>query len=161
MKFDWIIKDKIAASSMPYDEEDIKELKKLGINAVLCLAEEEELNFKNIEEYRQILKKYEIELMHKPIIDSSAPSLMEINKCLEWIDDQIENGKKVLVHCRAGLGRTGTILSCYLIKKLGLTAEEAIRFIRRIRPGSVESPSQILAVKLYEKHLKLISLNKP
>ncbi|HLI45687.1 MAG TPA: dual specificity protein phosphatase family protein [Geobacterales bacterium] len=161
MNFNWIIKNQLAASSMPHDEEDIKRISKEKVNAILCLAQESELPFKDIKTYELLLAKYGIELKHKPIIDFSAPNLIDLNECLEWIDQQLRNGKKVMVHCRAGLGRTGTVVSCYLVKKLALSAEEAINFVRRIRPGSVETYSQILAVKLYEKYVKSLSQGKP
>ena len=46
------------------------------------------------------------------------------------------------VHCKAGLGRTGVLICCYLIKHHGFSAEEAIGYIRVCRPGSVIGPQQ-------------------
>lgn len=46
------------------------------------------------------------------------------------------------VHCKAGLGRTGVLICCYMIKHYGFTAEEAIGYIRICRPGSVIGPQQ-------------------
>ena len=48
---------------------------------------------------------------------------------------------KVLVHCQGGTGRTGTMAAAYWIKK-GLSANEAIRKIRKSRPGAIEMPEQ-------------------
>ncbi|EEB87757.1 hypothetical protein MPER_14765, partial [Moniliophthora perniciosa FA553] len=44
--------------------------------------------------------------------------------------------------CKAGLGRTGTLIGAYLVWKYGFTANEAIAFMRIVRPGSVVGPQQ-------------------
>lgn len=46
------------------------------------------------------------------------------------------------VHCKAGLGRTGVLICCYMIKHFGFTAQEAMGYIRVCRPGSVIGPQQ-------------------
>ena len=46
------------------------------------------------------------------------------------------------VHCKAGLGRTGVLISCYMMKHFGFTAKEAIGYIRVCRPGSILGPQQ-------------------
>ncbi len=46
------------------------------------------------------------------------------------------------VHCKAGLGRTGVLICCYMIKYYGFTAQEAMGYIRVCRPGSVIGPQQ-------------------
>lgn len=50
---------------------------------------------------------------------------------------------------RRGLGRTGTLLACYLVRREGLDAGEAIVRVRRIRPGSVETREQAQAVEAF------------
>jgi len=57
------------------------------------------------------------------------------------------------VHCGAGLGRTGTVLACYLVSR-GLTAEQAIGEVRLARPGAVEAVSQVAFVYAYEALLR-------
>ena len=54
------------------------------------------------------------------------------------------------VSCRAGIGWTGTVLTCYLVHT-GHTAEETLEHVRNSRPGSVESPAQRDFVYRYDE----------
>ena len=78
---------------------------------------------------------------------------------MEQIEDFIafagrmrNEGKKIVVHCGAGIGRTGTMLACYLVSK-GYTAEESIAEVRWKRPGSIETNEQVEIVYRYERNL--------
>jgi len=53
-----------------------------------------------------------------------------------------ETAGGVAVHCKAGLGRTGTVIGCYIMKHHRFTAEEIIGWMRIVRPGSVIGPQQ-------------------
>jgi hypothetical protein len=54
------------------------------------------------------------------------------------------------VHCKAGLGRTGTLIGCYMIYKYNFTGEEAIAWLRLARSGSVIGPQQLFLTKIGE-----------
>ena len=66
--------------------------------------------------------------------------------------EAVNAGQAVAVHCGAGLGRTGTLVACYLVAG-GLSAEEAIAKVRRLRPGSIETLEQEAAVRTFEESL--------
>lgn len=74
--------------------------------------------------------------------DGTNPTDDIVRKFIDMADEVIENGGVVAVHCKAGLGRTGTLIGAYLIWKYGFTASEAIAFMRIVRPGSVVGPQQ-------------------
>jgi atypical dual specificity phosphatase len=70
-----------------------------------------------------------------------APGLGQAVELCRQIDAFITQGNAVAVHCRAGLGRTGTILACYLIWE-GMEALDALEAARRIQPNWVQSTQQ-------------------
>ena len=97
---------------------------------------------------------------HKKICveDFSAPTLDQVDEFVAFVDSKIAEGKKVLVHCFAGRGRTGTMLAAYLIHQ-GMSSEAAVREIRA-RAGKaygtlrgVIEPAQEELLRWYERRL--------
>mmetsp|Transcript_6704 Transcript_6704/g.7641 ORF Transcript_6704/g.7641 Transcript_6704/m.7641 type:complete len:203 (-) Transcript_6704:37-645(-) len=85
-------------------------------------------------------------------LDGSTPSKEIVLKFI----DLVENTKKAIaVHCKAGLGRTGTLIGCYAMKTYGFTASEFIGWIRLARPGSVLGPQQHFLEEMEEELLPL------
>ncbi|XP_039476681.1 dual specificity protein phosphatase CDC14B isoform X3 [Oreochromis aureus] len=72
-------------------------------------------------------------------VDGSTPNDSIVRKFLN-ICENAEGA--IAVHCKAGLGRTGTLIACYMMKHYRLTAAEAIAWIRICRPGSIIGPQQ-------------------
>jgi atypical dual specificity phosphatase len=79
--------------------------------------------------------------LHVPIPDFEPPTMDDARRFLEFTRAQRAANRAIAVHCRAGYGRTGTLLACYLVDK-GRTAAQAINEVRRLRPGSIESAEQ-------------------
>ena len=116
-------------------------LKRSGVSALVVLTEQSPR--------AESVKKFDLRIVHVPIVDFAAPSLVQIKQTLTAIDDFITHGLAVGVHCEAGLGRTGTILAGYLVS-LGASANDAIAKVRARRPGSIEIPEQEASVRFYE-----------
>lgn len=70
-------------------------------------------------------------------MDGSCPSKAIISKFISIV----ENAKGAVgVHCKAGLGRTGTLIGCYAMKHFDISPKEYIAWARLARPGSVLGP---------------------
>uniref|UniRef100_A0A7S0UE54 protein-tyrosine-phosphatase n=2 Tax=Hemiselmis andersenii TaxID=464988 RepID=A0A7S0UE54_HEMAN len=72
--------------------------------------------------------------------DCTSPPAEVVERFLDICD--ASGGGTVAVHCLAGLGRTGTLIACHMIKHSGFSAAEAIGYLRLMRPGSVIGPQQ-------------------
>lgn len=136
----WIIPGKLLAFSCPADSyepghwnpEDYVDLfKRVGITAVV------RLNEKTYDEGRFL--RFGINHYDLFFLDGSCPNLEIVDNFLSIVDH--EPGA-VAVHCKAGLGRTGTLIGCYAIKNYSFPAEDFIGWCRICRPGSVLGPQQ-------------------
>ena len=103
-----------------------------------------------------IVEENGFEYKHIPVVDMAPPSVEAVLEFLSFSKECLKNGKAVLVHCSAGLGRTGTMLSCYLVGN-GTEPFEAIQRIRQLRPGSVETLEQEMRVLEYANSIGLDS----
>ncbi|MFY9301631.1 MAG: dual specificity protein phosphatase 23 [Candidatus Nitrosotenuis sp.] len=142
--FSWLLKDMLAGSGMPTSYEEISWITKQGVRSIVTMTEEG-----LPDSWIQGL-----EYLHIPTEDLSAPDIEKIDAAVNFIEEKIKKKEPVMVHCAAGIGRTGTILACYLIKYQKMSAKEAIEKVREERPGSIQSESQEIAVSTYEKFLK-------
>lgn len=142
--FSWVVQDKLSGSGLPVSRREFGWLLRHGIKSIVTVRE--------IPLPSGWTKG--VNYLHLRVDDYDAPSLEELDRTVNFIDTQITNERPVNVHCAAGRGRTGLILAAYLLKKENLDAEEAVDKIRHLRPGSIQSEVQEVAITMYEKYLK-------
>ncbi|MGC9020341.1 MAG: protein-tyrosine phosphatase family protein [Candidatus Methanodesulfokora sp.] len=137
--FSWV-NNWLAASAIPDEIRQIMWLKDKGFEFIISL---EELD----REIASFIDEVGIKRLYFPMEDGSAPSVDELMRITDLLM-KLE-GRKVLIHCYAGCGRTGTVLAAYMIRK-GMSAEEAISYVRSIRPCSIETRGQELSLVYFE-----------
>ncbi len=134
-----------------YMEWDFARLRKMGYSVIVSLECDR-------------LNTYEVEdagFEHKKICvqDFMPPTFDQIDEFLEFVDAKLAEGKKVLVHCYAGRGRTGTMLAAYLVHR-GMAADAAVREIREKAHAAygtlvgVIEPEQEETLYQYERRMR-------
>ncbi|NOZ91887.1 MAG: nucleoside triphosphate pyrophosphohydrolase [Dictyoglomi bacterium] len=136
LNFSWLEDGVIAGSAKPSLPSHWEYIKQQGIKAIVSLTEKP-LDSYALSQMGISPRNY----LHLPIKDMSVPEEYQVWEFLEFVWRKRSQGAPVLVHCGAGVGRTGTMLAFYL-KSLGYTGERAIMEVRKKRPGSIETPAQ-------------------
>lgn len=98
----------------------------------------------------ELLRQHGIELLRLPTPDFHPLTTATIDHGVQWIGDAVADGEKVLVHCQLGIGRSVSLVCCYLIA-CGLKAPEAMLKIKDARPVASPCQEQIEAVLRWEE----------
>lgn len=143
--FGWVIDRSLAGSGLPSSSGQVRWLESHGIDTIITLTEGPLPP--------KYLKGRKVNSIHVQMFDHAAPSQDALITAVRHIRSEVEKGNAVLVHCLAGIGRTGTVISAYMMEYQGKDADQVLSELRTLRPGSVER-SQESAVREYYKNLK-------
>jgi protein-tyrosine phosphatase len=112
------------------------------IAVIVLLASDEECLHKTGCNLRALYLKEEFQVLYLPIPDFSVPAKDDLEQAVQQTIAYAQAGHHVVIHCSAGIGRTGLFMA-YLAKRwLGLSGAEALQWVRHFIPRAVETPEQ-------------------
>ncbi|KAL3834990.1 hypothetical protein ACJIZ3_009726 [Penstemon smallii] len=146
--WDWI-DEFLLLGAVPFPS-DIHRLKKLGVCGVVTLNESYETLIPS-----SLYEEHGIHHLVLPTRDYLfAPSMADICKAVDFIHENSSHGRSTYVHCKAGRGRSTTIVVCYLVKYRQMMPDAAYDYVKSIRPRVLLASAQWKAVQEFY-HLKV------
>ena len=137
----WVVPGKVLAGEHPggttleATRERLERLLAAGVECFIDLTEPGELKPYDVE------LPFSVEYLRKPIRDHGIPAQrLHMAEILDCLHDAVQSGRCVYVHCRAGIGRTGTVIGCLLMER-GLTGDAALDELNRLWQYSERSQS--------------------
>ncbi len=139
-------------------EADLRVLREeYGADVLVSVMEEHEYQGYKIPELFERDLVGGIEVLRFAIEDMNVPKeaeAEEYERLIRDIVDRMREGKNVVVHCRGGLGRTGTVAACVLVTLGKHSADEAIGAVRAARRGTVQTRDQEDFVRRFEETIR-------
>lgn len=158
----WVIPDRLLAAEypghpdMPEGRQRIESLLQLGFDFFLDLTSPDELV-----PYDEMLTSRGATHRRFPITDMWVPRRrQEMIAILDELDGALDKGRRVYLHCVGGIGRTGTVVGCHLVRR-GMSGTEALLQIaqwwsttakKRFHPRSPQTEEQLAYVMDWERY---------
>jgi atypical dual specificity phosphatase len=134
-------------------QHNIDEIKKLNITSIISLLEEFEFNESfigkpiNHNEWKDI----KIKTYHISAVDFIRMNLDDLIRGVEYLSNELKNGEAVYIHCKAGVGRSATVVAGYLMTKHMIKVEDAIELLKKFRPCININDDQKITLNEYAK----------
>lgn len=109
--------------------------------------------------YLERLRGSGVEVLHIPTPDFHPVDIISLARAVSFIDKRVRERRRVLVHCKGGIGRSGLVTSAYLTYAWG-DAYRALRHVRSIVRGAVENKWQALALEDFADFLEGIGRDR-
>ncbi|ACN14734.1 putative protein phosphatase [Desulforapulum autotrophicum HRM2] len=147
----WIT-NSISLGHAPMSYEELDSIKAQGIDAIVNLCAE----FSDLHEIEMAAG---FEVYYLPIWDEDVPEMDAMEKALAWLDEAVYLGKKILIHCRHGIGRTGTFITSYMIRR-GMDLKAAKKNLKSSR-ATPTNYGQWKLLKRYTKQSGVLKIREP
>ena len=138
---------RVFRSPMPFGQYDLHgevydQFHEAQIGVIVLLASDEECLHRTGCNLRALYLKEGFQVLYLPISDFEVPAKDDLEQAVQQTIAHAQAGHNVVIHCSAGIGRTG-LFTVYLAKRcLGLAGAEALQWVRRFIPRAVETPEQ-------------------
>ena len=132
--------------------DDVESIRAWGASVVVTLLVEHELNVLGVKELGKQVVAMNMIWMHLPIRNMGVPDEAASDKwrrVISCLCDLLRKGQRVVIHCKEGIGRAGLFVASLLVS-LGMPVEEAMRTVRKARPGS-------LTLAVHEKYCRALA----
>jgi ADP-ribosyl-[dinitrogen reductase] hydrolase len=136
---------------------DLQVIRDWDARALVSLIEEHEFNLLGVPDLPAKVRSSGIIWIHLPIVDLEVPDWRfeeRWEKAGTKMSHILANGGRIVLHCRAGLGRTGTIAARLLVE-FGVDPRAAIAKVRQARPGAIQTREQVEYIRECEWSQKL------
>jgi len=128
----------------PYDlhGEVYDQYREERIAVIVLLASDEECLHKSGRNLRAFYRQEGFEVLYLPIPDFGIPSPEDLEQAIQHTITYAQAGQHIVIHCAAGIGRTGLVMACLAKRCLGLSGAEALQWVQYYIPRAVETPEQ-------------------